>query len=192
MIKSHQWVIFGWCVPEFIVEGRVLFGRRGRVVGDRAAAGLLSLLISVQSVDILKLNVLVLRGYFFPRKNQESEDQMRNFHVIFSEIWQGLVSTVPTRTSVKFEGLTQDPCKETLLCFQSFEQIKAPRTYRQTSEPSMFTKCLKLRSQLCSKSNFPIWLPVFYRKSYTIAGPTALNSSFGHLITKAELTMRAI
>lgn len=45
-LKVTKEYVFGCCVPEFIVEGRALLGRRGRVVGDRAAAGLLPLLIS--------------------------------------------------------------------------------------------------------------------------------------------------
>lgn len=77
-------------------------------------------------------------------------------------------------------------------CCNGCKPLKPARTYTQTPEPSMFTECFKQRSQLCSNRNFPIWLPAFYKKSYTIAGLTVLRSRLGHLITKAEFTRRVI
>lgn len=89
--------------------------------------------------------------------------------------------------------LNKDPCKVVKQePIYALRLLKTAGTYRQPPEPSMFTECFKQRSQLCSNRNFPIRLPVFDRKSYTIAGLTVLNLRLGHLITKAGFARRAI
>lgn len=105
------------------------------------------------------------------------------------------VSVVPTRTSPNVKALAQDERtegKQETAVLTVISRYNQPEQPTQTPEPSVFSERFKQRSQLCSNRNFPIRLPVFYKKSYTIAGLTARRSRLGHLITKAEFARRHI
>lgn len=133
-------------------------------------------------------------GFSFQKELRNRKGGDSDFWWMFGADLVRFASNVPTRTST-VQGFDPGPTyvgQTRNRCFNGYKQLKTAGTCTQKPEPSMFTECFKQRSQLCSNRNFPIWLPVFYRKSYTIAGLIVLRSRLGHLITKAEFTRRVI